>query len=51
MIIGKTTLESENGHVVNIFINDKYEIKCFEPQDDRLDDCNKMMEVLYEIIM
>ena len=51
MIIGKTTLESENGHVINIFINDKYEIKCFAPQDDKVDDCNKMMEVLYEIIM
>lgn len=51
IIIGKTKIDDKNGHVINIFINDKMKLICFEPQSDKMDDCNKMMEVLYEVIM
>ena len=51
IIIGKTKIDDENGHVINVFINEKMKLICFEPQSDKMDDCNKMMEVLYEVIM
>lgn len=51
IMIGKTKIEDENGHVINVFINGKLELMCFEPQSDKMDYCNKMMEVLYEVIM
>lgn len=51
IIIGKTKIDDENGHVINVFINEKMKLICFEPQSDKMDDCNKMMEVLYEVII